>query len=502
VANQVDYRDPTPNNFPQDYDPAKVDSRVKLRSESIKHKQKGKHTREAMYQAREIGSVTANEAKETAIDTASRQDESEKKVQDTSDNVNNVLAEITKNSGDTAAPEVIAARTDEKGVEHDTIGERINSINEPIFIPNREADIGGDTTSDNLNQFTNKIDETKFNIAVITDSHYQDVYPEATDYPCGDKSLTHLANFMDIANHTDIAIALGDNTGGNYKEKAISYADESLYADRLLYTPVKGDVAIVPGNHDDGSPAVYISKKTGKPYGILTENDMAKIFHTNERIFDEERDGDSLYFYKDYPDKKIRVVVLFAEDVPEDEVDGAGVIKYPRWLWHGFRQKQLDWLANTALKNVPADYHTVILNHAPINGFGWTDSDTNAKHVNDDLITGIINAFAHGGYFAQSSSSEWANTGWNAAITSDFSDQGARTLVGWFCGHKHTQKRYDMSGFMMQLLINDVCLKANDIGTDNEGAVTVISIDTEAKTVNLLGWGRAKDDSFSYGGIQ
>ena len=55
MANQVDYRDPTPNNFPQDYDPSKVDSRVKLRSESIKHKQKGKHTREAMYQALEIG---------------------------------------------------------------------------------------------------------------------------------------------------------------------------------------------------------------------------------------------------------------------------------------------------------------------------------------------------------------------------------------------------------------------------------------------------------------
>lgn len=82
MANQVDYRDPTPNNFPQDYDPAKVDPRVKLRSESIKHKQKGKHTREAMYQALEIGAVTANEAKTTADKTAESQDSLNQRVDD------------------------------------------------------------------------------------------------------------------------------------------------------------------------------------------------------------------------------------------------------------------------------------------------------------------------------------------------------------------------------------------------------------------------------------
>lgn len=82
MANQVDYRDPTPNNFPQDYDPAKADPRVKLRSDSIKHKQKGVDTREAMYQAIEIGSVTANEAKTTADKTAESQDSLNQRVDD------------------------------------------------------------------------------------------------------------------------------------------------------------------------------------------------------------------------------------------------------------------------------------------------------------------------------------------------------------------------------------------------------------------------------------
>lgn len=500
MAEKVVYNDPTPNNFPADYDDSKVDSRVKIRSKSIAHKMKGEHVRDALIQGVEIGSVVANEAKNIANDTASRQDESERIVQNTSDNVNNVLSNITDNAGDSAAPEVIAARTDEKGVQHDTIGERIDSINDPIFTPNREADIGGDTTSVNLKQFTNKIDETKLNIAVITDSHYQDIYPKANDYPYGNLSLTHLANFLEIANHVDLAVALGDNTGGNYSEKANSYADQSLYADRLLYTPVEGDIAIAPGNHDDGSPAYFSSKRSDSNFGILKVEDFKQIYRTSELLFDEQRDEGSLYFYKDYEDKRVRVIVLFAEDVPEDEMDSNGKLKYPRWLWHGFRQQQLNWLANTALQNVPADYHTIILNHAPLSNNGWNDTDANATYVNNEIAGGIINAFIHGSYFTQTSSSDYTDTGWKATIAADFSTQGPRTFVGWFCGHKHKQQRFELNGFTMQMLVNDVCLNANDIGSDNEGAVTVISIDTANKTVNLLGWGRATDDSFSYGG--
>ncbi|WP_436635377.1 glycosyl hydrolase family 28-related protein [Latilactobacillus sakei] len=82
MVNEVDYRDPTPNNFPDDYDPAKVDQRVKLRSESIRYKQKGVDVREAMYQGLEIGSATANEAKVISENTAESQDNLTQRVDD------------------------------------------------------------------------------------------------------------------------------------------------------------------------------------------------------------------------------------------------------------------------------------------------------------------------------------------------------------------------------------------------------------------------------------
>lgn len=107
MKNEVDYRDSTPNNFPDDYDPVKVDSRVKLRSDSIKHKQKGVDTREAMYQALEIGSVMANEANVIAKDTAERFDD--------------------QIAGTTNSQEVIDARKPEGIEAYSTLRERLNA---------------------------------------------------------------------------------------------------------------------------------------------------------------------------------------------------------------------------------------------------------------------------------------------------------------------------------------------------------------------------------------
>ena len=128
MTEKVVYNDPTPNHFPDDYDDSQVDSRVKIRSKSIAHKDFGVHVREALMQGIEIGSVVANEAKNIANDTANRQDESERIVQNTSDNVNNVLSNITDNAGDSAAPEVIAARKNDDQPPFNSLSERLKDI--------------------------------------------------------------------------------------------------------------------------------------------------------------------------------------------------------------------------------------------------------------------------------------------------------------------------------------------------------------------------------------
>ena len=372
------------------------------------------------------------------------------------------------------------------------IAEQLAIVNTPLKY-NPSNDIGGDVKSDHLPNFISKIDQTRFNIAVITDPHYQDRYlgeGEKIDYPYSKYSINHLADFLELANHVDLAISLGDNNGGNNVEKARNYADEALYNDRLLYTSTEGDVALIPGNHDDGSPAMYSSNI---PDGIIKEAELKELFATTTPRFGEKRDGDSLYFFKDYDEHKIRVITLWTNDVPEDVLASDGNLKYPRWLWHGFRQQQLNWLANTALK-VPTGYQVIIMAHAPLSADNWVDDDPNVHYVNHDLVSGIINAFVTG--------STYVNKGtvkdWEASVNCDFTSQGAGTLIGWFDGHKHREQIDVHNDFKQVEMINDFPLKLTDVGTEHEGAMTVISIDTANKQVDLLGWGRATNRSMTY----
>ncbi|MGY3732681.1 hypothetical protein ACWN97_10185, partial [Pediococcus acidilactici] len=153
----------------------------------------------------------------------------------------------------------------------------------------------------------------------------------------------------------------------------------------------------------------------------------------------------------------------------------------------------LNWLANTALK-VPTGYQAIIMAHAPLSADKWVDDDPNVHCINHDLVAGIINAFVTG--------STYVNKGtvkdWEASVNCDFTSQGAGTLIGWFDGHKHREKIDVHNDFKQVEMVNDFPPKLTDVGTEHEGAMTVISIDTANKQVDLLGWGRATNRSMTY----
>ncbi len=69
-------------------------------------------------------------------------------------------------------------------------------------------------------------------------------------------------------------------------------------------------------------------------------------------------DQDSVYYFVDYPDKKLRLVFLsmpYGSDVEAE---------YPTPLW-AFGKEQLLWLANTALA-VPVGYDVLLVHHVPV----------------------------------------------------------------------------------------------------------------------------------------
>ena len=147
---------------------------------------------------------------------------------------------------------------------------------------------------------------------------------------------------------------------------------------------------------------------------------------------------------------------------------------------------------NVALKNVPVDYHTVVIGHCPLY-HGWIDNGS--KQINHEFLKNVLLAFQKGTSFIGTS----GEADFPLSIDCDFTAQGPRKFVGFFGGHTHTEMIDDWDG------INNVsCLHSIDIAssvnanTIEEDAQTIISIDTNASRVNLIGYGRATNRSYNY----
>lgn len=486
MANEVECRDSTPNNFPQDYDPAKVDPRVKLRSESIKHKQKGKHTREAMYQSLEIGSVTANEAKTTALDTAGRQDASEKIVKDTSDNINKVLSEITENSGDSAAPEVIVAREG-----HATLNDRLN---EKTYV-RTDADLMqvNPIFNDSIAETSRMIDTSKFNLGFITDTHWE---PTPVVYGRSDLSMGHLANLMQLDSKLNAIIAGGDNT--NSYSKSLDYVKKYVneFGNNLLNYGKHADRFALIGNHDDGSLRGDKLKRDVKPSDIVTIDDFAKAYHFDDR-FDEVRDDHSPWFYKDYSGAKIRVIGIQTQDIDETSVNDFDALKYKRQWTFGIRQMQFDFLTKKALV-VPEGYAVMIFGHAQLRPDG--DYNDDGVWINNQLLINVLNAFKAGSKFIGSGTT----VDFEVNVNVDFTQQGEREIIGYFAGHLHKEYFNPASEIKYGANFNMITCLASlnqvsaDTGTQKEDGFTILSVDSTAKKCNLIGFGRATNREFSY----
>lgn len=479
MANQVDYKDPTPNNFPQDYDPAKVDPRVRLRSDAIKHKQKGIDTREAMYQALEIGAATAGEAKAIANDTASRQDVVDQSQSDFEDRYNKQIA------GNTDLDEVIDAREG-----HATLNERLN---ETTHVEDSSDFIVKDYFEPALATLNSKIDRNKFNIGFITDTHWE---PSPVVYGRSDLSLSHLSNLMQLEPKLDAIIAGGDNTNSysnslNYVKKYIN-----IFGTNLLNYGNHADKFALIGNHDDGSLRGEKLKRDIKPDDIVKIKDFADAYHFNGQ-FDEMRDADSPWFYKDYPEAKIRVIGINTQDIDEDLVNDLGALKYKRQRTFGIRQSQFDFLINKALV-VPDKYAIMVFGHVPLKADG--DYGDDGVWINNQLLINVLNAFKSGSKFIGSGSTD----DFEVNINVDFTKQGERGIIGYFCGHVHkeylnlaSELKYGANFNMITCLasLNQV---SADTGTVNEDGFTIISVDPVSKKCKLIGFGRATNREFDY----
>lgn len=353
---------------------------------------------------------------------------------------------------------------------------------------------------DEIKRVTDQIDSTKFNLVVNTDTHYQErtTYGRFMNAPKTQHlGMRHFSNALALSQDADALIIGGDNNHPDYLNIDVGKKDIRTTASKILDNDTSSDRFMIMGNHDVGDSLILFNGiGKVKLNEIVSEAEIKQYYRTADNKFGEVRNGDSLYFYKDYPEKKVRLICIETEDTQEI-VDADGYIKYIRMNTHVISQDQMNWIANTALLTTPEGYHVVMYGHAFL--VEDTDVNVNEKIFNNGILGNVIDAWKKGTTYSGASSIP----DFKISVSVDFTKRGAGQFVGYFCGHEHTESMYDFHGFKVVKLLHSLCLpgpknEVRNAESLTEDANSLISIDTMNRAVNIIGFGAAHDRQFSY----
>jgi hypothetical protein len=336
------------------------------------------------------------------------------------------------------------------------------------------------------------MDPSLFNFVFFTDCHYDQWNdPNRT-------GLDRLNNALLMDGSVDAIIAGGDNVdGGSALYDIVLSQHKEFINDMLFYHNGGSDKFILKGNHDDasGRPVNYLRTGDTQFAGTtpIPAEDLKRMYNNSALLNGEMRDGNSNYFYKDYPEKKVRLIGLDSNDTPE-VLRSDGTLKYLGLIYMGYQEEQIDWLANVALQNVPEDYTTVIVGHIHADAMKDSVDEDNIygdHYYNVDLVNQVINDFIRG-----TSSMVTSNTkNWEVSVKSDFTNQGKRIMAGYIHGHQHQDNYTSDLGFNN---IGITCSVGSDASNPSDDGWVVVSVDPVNQTIQLRSFGHATSRNFKF----
>lgn len=395
--------------------------------------------------------------------------------------VNRYEAQI---AGNTDLNEIIDARGN-----FNLLGERMNAIdftnNRKIeaYVKDNSTEVGGifpDYAESALKGLAGDLRSSTVNIGFITDNHHQ-----LTSY--APNSLRHYSYIAKLSRlgKLDAIVAGGDNINGYYDRNQILIEMRQVTSTLFNRAAAQTDVFFAMGNHDTGIG----QNGKNKPGTALSVAEVKNFYQTSSLIYDEVRQGDSLYCYKDYAKQKLRMIILDSFDLPET-LNNDGTYKYNFLEQSGFSGKQLKWLAEEALILPDNSWHVIIFTHACISG----GLDTIMQYNTAELLK-ILNSFQKGEMLTLSAS----NNELPVSLSVDYSSQGPGVIVGVVSGHHHNDNIIDFAGFKNIETAASLC---HGIGrtkdTSSEDAWDVFMIDTTRRSVSIRRFGYGSNRQFTY----
>ena len=302
------------------------------------------------------------------------------------------------------------------------------------------------------------------NFAWITDCHINE---EIKDSP----ELNNIVLFSHLCKEKFLNFAV---SGGDFYT-----SDETNFSEALGVidnaTQILGDVPIpmyfVKGNHDFNAKGDMEQRISRSQWTMLFQNNIDVVFNPNDLT--------GGYFYKDFENEKIRIIVTNCFDNNDD----ATTIESVTW-----NREQTRFIATEALnfmnKDNRSEWCVILLSHHMYHG----DLE-GASAIRWELYP-ILEAFQKGGNYSG------ANIG-GIAINVDFSQQGAGNLICTLHGHEHLDSYNNDNGW--NNIGTDAGRGGNYKGGANEFCFSVFTVDTENKMLYETRVGRGTDRKYSYG---
>lgn len=374
--------------------------------------------------------------------------------------------------------EVIDARRTTDGDTYETLGKRLDGMEKSTDYTNQVSLLQASQAKikQSLEEYAATLPSNTLNILLFQDMHYSkrnnmgDAYDAAAPL-----SLGHVNTMELLQGHVDAVVVNGDNVHGN-ESKAITTLRNHQVLDATQGALFDVSVLATIGNHDDNS--VFRQNQIDR----LTLGELEDIYGKT-------------YSYQDFPDHKVRVILLSGFENPEI-YDSTGANKYGRNVASVFTQTQLEWLATDALK-VPNDYAVLIFNHSPFLGWYNNVPYDYMTNVNHDLLKSILLAFVNGSTAVLAGT----NADFPVSLTADFSAQGKGTLIGCVFGHEHRDAVPVVNNGItgIERTCNIAVGSDRTIGDLSEYAFDVIQIDTSTKTVTFKRFGAGADATIKWG---
>ncbi len=296
-----------------------------------------------------------------------------------------------------------------------------------------------------LGKWADKISEInaakngKFTFLIQTDVHHHDLSAAYLG-----KNVAAMSNFVEL----DFAANLGDLTRGYSQDEIDNPENMRACMDDIVSrttTRAKCPIFMTVGNHDTNK--MWCEKWADHTAQFTPEEQYQRVYAPLKEYNGDKMvtDDDGSYYYMDYPDDKIRVVML---NTANGTYDGT---KYSSLFM--ISDKQVEWFKTQALNteySVLVMMHTALYHNFPENG--------NAVK-NSDLILEAVEEFISGG----------------------------GQFIAYMTGHSHGQfEMLDENGRLHISFKNG--------GKNGE----VVMIDTSSKTISTIGLGDPQNREYTY----